>query len=64
MFAFFFDNLLMMLQFSYCCEYYRERFKIYCGEDAVFDDERVVTQMLKFVESAFTTEQSQIPHKT
>ncbi len=64
MFAFFFDNLLMMLQFSYCCEYYTERFKIYCGEDVVLDDERVVTQMLKFIESAFTTEQSQISHRT
>ena len=63
MFAFFFDNLLMMLQFSYCCDYYKERFKIYCGSDALADDERVVLQMLKFIESAFTTEQAQIAHR-
>ena len=33
LFAFFFDNLLMMLQFSYCCDYYRARLALYCGED-------------------------------
>ncbi|GAB1476864.1 TetR/AcrR family transcriptional regulator [Bacillota bacterium] len=54
MFAFFFDNLLMMLQFSYSCDYYRERFKIFCGDDILEDDEKVVTELLKFMESAFT----------
>jgi AcrR family transcriptional regulator len=63
LFAFFFDNMLMMLQFSYSCEYYRERFKIYCGEETLQDDERVVQELLKFFESAFTTEQDQIPHQ-
>lgn len=29
--AFFFDNLLMMLQFSYCSPYYRRRYEIYTG---------------------------------
>lgn len=54
MFAFFFDNLLTMLQFSYCCDYHKERMKVYCGEDVFDDDEKVVTQLLKFIESAFT----------
>lgn len=63
LFAFFFDNLLMMLQFSYCCDYYKERFRIYCGEEALADDEKVVSELLKFFESAFTTEQSQIAHR-
>lgn len=62
MFAFFFDNLLMMMHFSYCSEYYRERFKIYCGEDILDNDEKVVTELLKFVESAFTFDQSAIVH--
>ena len=53
MFAFFMDNLLMMLQFSYCCDYYRERFKIHCGDDVLADDERVVTELLRFLTSAF-----------
>ncbi|MBP1736585.1 MAG: hypothetical protein H6Q60_466 [Oscillospiraceae bacterium] len=63
MFAFFFDNLLMMLQFSYCCDYYRERFEIYCGRDALSDDDKVASELLKFFESAFTTERSQIQHQ-
>ena len=63
LFAFFFDNVLMMLQFSYCCDYYRERFKIYCGEAALTDDERVVSELLKFFESAFSIEHAQITHK-
>lgn len=54
LFAFFFDNLLMMLQFSYTCDYYRERFRIYCGEDMPERDEYVRKELLKFFESAFT----------
>jgi len=63
LFAFFFDNLLMMLQFSYSCDYYRERAKIYCGEDIFNDDEKVVGELLKFLESAFTFSQSEVVHK-
>ncbi|HPG91849.1 MAG TPA: TetR/AcrR family transcriptional regulator [Clostridia bacterium] len=62
MFAFFFDSLLITLQFSYSCDYYRERFKLYCGEDILDDDEKVVKELLKFLESAFTTSQSEIKH--
>ena len=55
LFAFFLDNLLTWLQFSYTCDYYRERFQIYTGVDVgTMDDEQVVTQLLKFIESAFT----------
>ncbi len=50
MFAFFFDNLLMMLQFSLSCEYYRERMRIYCGGEP--SDEALVKEMLKFINSA------------
>ena len=62
LFAFFFDNLLMMLQFSYCCDYYRARFRIYCGDEIFDADEKIVAELLKFLESAFTTEHAQIPH--
>lgn len=50
-FAFFFDNLLMMLQFSYCCDYYKERMRIYCGGKIPADD-HVVEEMLKFTYGA------------
>ncbi|MCK9169889.1 MAG: TetR/AcrR family transcriptional regulator [Treponema sp.] len=63
MFAFFFDNLLMMLQFSYSCDYYRERFKVYCGETTVDNDELVASQLTKFLESAFTFRSSDVKHQ-
>ena len=61
-FAFFFDNLLMMLQFSYCCDYYRARRSLYLGE-AAGEDSVVEEELLKFLESAFTFEQSAISHR-
>ena len=51
--AFMLDNLFMSLQFSYSCDYYRERFKIYVGNDIESRDEFVVEQSLKFIKSAF-----------
>ncbi len=63
LFAFFFDNLLMTLQFSYGCDYYKERFRIFCGEDILDDDEKVVFELLKFIESAFTFSRSEISHR-
>jgi AcrR family transcriptional regulator len=57
MFAFFLDNLLTSLQFSYTCDYYKERFEIYTGVNVdEMDDEQVINQLLKFIESAFTFE--------
>lgn len=57
MFAFFLDNLLTSLQFSYTCDYYRERFEIYTGVDVEeMNDDQIVAQLLKFIESAFTFE--------
>lgn len=62
LFAFFFDNLLMMLQFSYCCDYYRARLALY-GGGGDWDDGLVETELLKFLESAFTLEQAAISHR-
>jgi len=52
MFAFFFDSLLMMVQFAGCCDYYRERFRLYGGGE--LDEARLERELLKFLESAFT----------
>lgn len=55
LFALFLDNLLTSLQFAYTCDYYREKFRIYTGVDVnEADDEQIITQLLKFIESAFT----------
>lgn len=64
LFAFFFDNLLMMMQFSYCCPYYQERFKLYVDREVLDNSELVTSQLLKFMESAFTLEQADIPHRS
>ena len=51
-FAFFIDNLLMMLQFSYSCEYYKDRMAIYTYEDVQTQDRKLAEQMLLFIEGA------------
>ena len=63
MLAFFFDNLLMMLQFTGCCDYYRERFRLYCGGTPEEQEERLERELLKFLESAFTFEEGNISHR-
>ena len=50
--AFLVDNLLMNIQFSYACDYYGERYKIYAGEDIFLKDEFVVENILRFIKSA------------
>lgn len=55
LFALFLDNLLTMLQFAYTCDYYKEKFRIYTGIDiTTVDDEKIISQLLKFIESAFS----------
>ena len=61
LFAFFLDNLLTMLQFSYTCDYYRERFLVYTGIDInEADDETIISQLLRFIESAFTVSHEEL----
>lgn len=52
-FAFFFDNLMMMLHFSYACDYYKERLKLYSGVDIFEYDERMENAMLEFLINGF-----------
>lgn len=54
MLAFLLDNLFMMYQFSYSCDYYRERFKLYVSEDILDRDDFVIEQTMKFIKAAFT----------
>ena len=55
LFSFYFDNLIMMLHFAYSCDYYEERFKIYCGKEITSEekDEFVREEMMKFLAGAF-----------
>ncbi len=52
-FAFLLDSVFMMLQFSTACPYYKERFFIYTGKQALDSDEEIVEQTLLFLKAAF-----------
>lgn len=62
-FAFFFDNLLMMLHFTYSSPYLQDRFCLFCGSEALTDDVRCRQQLLFFLESAFTFASTDVKHK-
>lgn len=51
-FAFFLDNLFMMLQFSFSCEYYRERMAIFLGSDCVDNPEKLIESFMHFIKNA------------
>ncbi|MCG6139466.1 TetR/AcrR family transcriptional regulator [Leptospira mtsangambouensis] len=50
--AFLLDNIFMTLQFSYSTVYYKERMKIYLGEDIFDKDEDVVTGVMRVIRRA------------
>lgn len=52
-FAFFLDNLFILLQFSYSCEYYKERLKLFINENVFDNDELLAEELLKFIRGAF-----------
>lgn len=51
-FAFFLDNLFLTLQFSYSCEYYKQRLRIFVNEDVLENDEMVLKQLMSFIKGA------------
>lgn len=54
LFSFFLDNLFILMQFSYSCDYYKERFKMFAGDNIFKDDNLVVDELLKFIRGAFS----------
>lgn len=50
--AFMIDNLLMSIQFSYACDYYMERYKIYANEDIYEKEEYAIENILRFAKAA------------
>ncbi len=49
------DNLILVLQFSYTSEYYRERMKIFVGDNAPDDDEKIIQGMMRFIRGALSS---------
>lgn len=50
--AFLLDNIFMTLQFSYSTVYYKERMKIYLGEDVFDKDEDIVAGVMRVIRRA------------
>ena len=48
------DNLILMLQYSYTSDYFKERMKIFIGADALDDDEAIVEGMMRFIKGALS----------
>ncbi|MDA3821249.1 MAG: TetR/AcrR family transcriptional regulator [Bacteroidales bacterium] len=53
--AFFIDNLIVTLQYSYSSQYFHERLKIFLGEDAVEDDEAVISGIVCLIKKALSS---------
>ncbi|MDD4504601.1 MAG: TetR/AcrR family transcriptional regulator [Clostridiaceae bacterium] len=52
--SFFLDNIIIMFQFSFTSDYYKERMKIFLGSEAVNDEERMVQGVMGFIRNALT----------
>lgn len=50
--AFLIDNILMNLQFSYACDYYSCRYKIYAGDGIMEKDDFAISNILQFIKGA------------
>ncbi len=46
------DNIIMMIQFSYTSEYYKERLRTFIGADALDNDERIIKGVMDFMRGA------------
>ncbi|PKL35098.1 MAG: AcrR family transcriptional regulator [Spirochaetae bacterium HGW-Spirochaetae-1] len=51
-FSFCLDNLIVLLQFSYASEYFKERMKIFAGEDSLENDEKMIKGIMHFIRGA------------
>jgi len=50
--SFVIDNIFMMYQFSFSSDYYKERMRIYLGEDKLNDIDQVEASILQFIYAA------------
>ncbi|WBW94870.1 TetR/AcrR family transcriptional regulator [Oceanirhabdus sp. W0125-5] len=46
------DNLIIMFQFSFTSDYYKERMKVFLGRETLDDTEKVIEGILNFVKNA------------
>ncbi|SHK24223.1 TetR/AcrR family transcriptional regulator [Paramaledivibacter caminithermalis] len=48
------DNLITMYQFSFTSDYYKERLKIFLGDDIANDNERVILGIVELIKKAIS----------
>lgn len=48
------DNLILMLQYSYTTDYFKERLKIFAGKNALKDDEKMIQGIMYFIRKALS----------
>lgn len=46
------DNLILMYQFSYTSDYYRDRMKIFLGEEVINQEEKIIKSIMDFIRKA------------
>lgn len=61
--AFCFDNLVLMLQYSYASKYFIARMKIFLGDDAFDDDEWIIKGVMTFVRNALAPKKQVFPDR-
>ena len=49
-----FDDILMMVQFTIACQYYRHRHLLYAGKGPEKNEEELIASALAFVRQAFS----------
>ena len=52
--SFYIDNLLVMFQFSFTSDYYKERMRIFIGDEGIEDEEKTIKCMIEFVRKALS----------
>lgn len=50
--SFYLDNLLVMFQFSFTSDYYKERMKVFLGEEGAQDEEKIIKGITQFIKKA------------
>lgn len=48
------DNMILILQFSYTAEYYKERMKIFAGDNSLAEDEKMIKGIMYFLKGALS----------
>ncbi len=52
--SFYIDNLLVMFQYSFTSNYYKERMKVFIGDKGLENEGRIIEEMMKFIRKALS----------